>query len=126
MKNYGNASVFLPAGTAGPAFLIFDNFRVISRYNNADAYVMGVGHLSDRLKGGGEFQRPWPRGYAPLSFDERMELQRLLIRAGHGLEKVDGVIGPQTVGAIKAYQQSRGVAADGFPSKDVLRLLQGG
>jgi membrane-bound lytic murein transglycosylase B len=126
VKNYGNASVFLPAGTAGPAFLIFDNFRVISRYNNADAYVMGVGHLSDRLKGGGEFQRPWPRGYAPLSFDERMELQRLLIRAGHGLEKVDGVIGPQTVGAIKAYQQSRGVAADGFPSKDVLRLLQGG
>ena len=53
-----------------------------------------------------------------------MELQRRLIRAGYPLDKVDGVIGPQTVAAIRAYQQARGVTVDGFPSQDVLRLLK--
>ena len=124
VKNYGSASVFLPAGANGPAFLIFDNFKVISRYNNADAYVMGVGHLSDRLAGGPEIQTPWPRGYAPLSFEEKMELQRRLIAAGYGLEKVDGIIGPNTIAAIKAYQQSRGAKPDGLPSQDTLRLMR--
>ncbi|NBR89677.1 MAG: lytic murein transglycosylase [Rhodobacteraceae bacterium] len=124
VKNYGAASVFLPAGMNGPAFLIFDNFKVISRYNNADAYVMGIGHLSDRLAGGPEIQAPWPRGYAPLSFEEKMELQRRLIAAGYGLEKVDGIIGPNTIAAIQAYQQSRGATPDGLPSQDTLRLMR--
>lgn len=124
VPNHGRASILLPAGPTGPALMIFDNFRVIERYNAADAYVIGVGHLADRLAGKPEFQTPWPRGYAPLSFDERKELQERLIRAGYGLDKVDGVIGPQTVGAIRAYQQARGVPVDGFPSQDVLRLLK--
>ncbi len=124
VPNHGRAAILLPAGRSGPAFMIFDNFRVIERYNAADAYVIGIGHLADRLAGGPEVQMPWPRGYAPLSFDDRIELQKSLIRAGHPLEKVDGVIGPQTVAAIRAYQQSRGVNVDGYPSQDVLRLLQ--
>ncbi len=124
VPNHGRAAILLPAGKGGPAFMIFDNFRVIERYNAADAYVIGVGHLADRLAGGPEIQTPWPRGYDPLSFDERMELQTRLIRAGYTLDKVDGVIGPQTVAAIRAYQQSRGVTVDGYPSQDVLRLLK--
>lgn len=123
VPNHGRAAILLPAGANGPAFMIFDNFRVIERYNAADAYVIGVGHLGDRLAGGPEFSTPWPRGYDPLSFDDRMELQRRLIRAGYALDKVDGVIGPQTVAAIRAYQQARGVTVDGHPSQDVLRLL---
>ena len=85
---------------------------------------MGIGHLSDRLAGGPEIQAPWPRGYAPLSFEEKMELQRRLIAAGYGLEKVDGIIGPNTIAAIKAYQQSRGATPDGLPSQDTLRLMR--
>ncbi|MGH1453959.1 MAG: lytic murein transglycosylase [Paracoccaceae bacterium] len=124
VPNYGSASILLPAGTNGVALMIFDNFRVISRYNNAEAYVIGVGHLSDRLKGGAPFQAKWPRGYDPLSFDERMEVQRRLKRKGYPLEKIDGVIGPNTVKSIKAYQSSIGVAPDGYPSQQLLQLLK--
>jgi len=124
VPNHGAASILLPAGTAGAAFMIFDNFAVIERYNRADAYVIGVGHLSDRIKGGPEIQTPWPRGYAPLSFDERMEMQQRLQARGFGIEKIDGIIGPNTTEAIRAFQRSVGVQPDGFPSQDVLALLK--
>jgi membrane-bound lytic murein transglycosylase B len=124
VPNHGQAAILLPAGTAGAAFMIFDNFGVIARYNNAEAYVIGVGHLSDRIKGGPEIQMPWPRGYAPLSFDERMEMQQRLQARGFGVEKIDGIIGPQTTEAIRAFQRSMGVEPDGFPSQDVLALLK--
>ena len=124
VPNHGAASILLPAGTAGAAFMIFDNFAVIERYNKADAYVIGVGHLSDRIKGGPEMRTPWPRGYAPLSFDERMEMQQRLQARGFGIEKIDGIIGPNTTEAIRAFQRSIGVQPDGFPSQDVLALLK--
>lgn len=124
VPNHGQASIILPAGTAGAAFMIFDNFGVIARYNNAEAYVIGVGHLSDRIKGGPEIQTAWPRGYAPLSFDERMEMQQRLQARGYPVEKIDGIIGPQTTEAIRAFQRSMGVNPDGFPSQDVLALLK--
>ena len=124
VPNHGQAAILLPAGTAGAAFMIFDNFGVIARYNNAEAYVIGVGHLSDRIKGGPDIQTPWPRGYAPLSFDERMEMQQRLQARGYPVEKIDGIIGPQTTEAIRAFQRSMGVEPDGFPSQDVLALLK--
>ena len=124
VPNHGQAAILLPAGTAGAAFMIFDNFGVIARYNNAEAYVIGVGHLSDRIKGGPEIQTAWPRGYAPLSFDERMEMQQRLQARGYPVEKIDGIIGPQTTEAIRAFQRSIGVNPDGFPSQDVLALLK--
>lgn len=124
VPNHGQAAILLPAGTAGAAFMIFDNFGVIARYNNAEAYVIGVGHLSDRIMGGPEIQTAWPRGYAPLSFDERMEMQQRLQDRGFGVEKIDGIIGPQTTEAIRAFQRSVGVEPDGFPSQDVLALLK--
>jgi membrane-bound lytic murein transglycosylase B len=124
VPNHGPAAILLPAGAAGPAFMIFNNFAVIERYNRANAYVIGVGHLADRIKGGPEIQTPWPRGYAPLSFDERMEMQQRLQARGFGVEKIDGIIGPNTTDAIRAFQTSMGVAPDGFPSQDVLALLK--
>jgi membrane-bound lytic murein transglycosylase B len=124
VKNYGKASILLPAGAAGAAFMIFNNFAVIERYNKADAYVIGVGHLSDRLKGGPAIQASWPRGYKPLSFEQRKEMQRRLRRKGYKLEKIDGIIGPNTINAIRAYQNSVGATPDGFPSQDLLKLLK--
>ncbi|WP_297768215.1 lytic murein transglycosylase [uncultured Roseovarius sp.] len=124
VPNHGRASVYLPAGLQGPAFMVFDNFGVIKRYNNSDAYAMGVGHLADRIGGGRDIQASWPRGYNPLSFDEKMEMQRRLRRKGFGVEKIDGIIGPNTINAIRAFQQSVGVRADGLPSQELLALLK--
>ncbi len=124
VPNYGRASILLPAGSAGAAFMIFDNFAVIERYNKADAYVIGVGHLSDRLKGGPAIQASWPRGYQPLSFDEKKKMQRILTRKGFLDDKVDGIIGPNTINAIRAFQTSIGVTPDGYPSQELLKQLR--
>ncbi|WP_294610846.1 lytic murein transglycosylase [Roseovarius sp.] len=124
VPEYGQASILLPAGAQGAAFMIFNNFAVIERYNKADAYVIGVGHLADRLKGGPEIQASWPRGYKPLSFDEKMEMQRRLQRKGFGIEKIDGIIGPNTIDAIRGFQKSVGSTPDGFPSQELLAQLK--
>lgn len=121
VPNHGQASLLLPAGSKGAAFLIFKNFSVIERYNTADAYVIGVGHLSDRLKGGPKIQANWPRGDRALTFRERKELQRRLTSAGFSTQGVDGKIGPLTIDAVRGYQRSQGMTPDGYPS---LRLLQ--
>ncbi|WP_254792191.1 lytic murein transglycosylase [Celeribacter indicus] len=124
VPNYGRASILLPAGAQGAAFMIFDNFAVIERYNKADAYVIGVGHLSDRLRGGPAIQASWPRGYAPLSFNEKKQMQQLLTRRGFLDDKIDGIIGPNTVNAIRAFQRSIGVTPDGYPSQELMRHLR--
>jgi membrane-bound lytic murein transglycosylase B len=124
VPNYGRASILLPAGAKGAAFMIFHNFAVLERYNVADAYVIGVGHLSDLLKGGPPIKASWPRGYAPLSFKEKKEMQRRLTRKGFDSDGVDGIIGPNTISAIRAFQVSVGVTPDGFPSKNLLKLLR--
>ncbi|WP_299845974.1 lytic murein transglycosylase [uncultured Roseovarius sp.] len=124
VRDFGSARILQPAGPNGASFMVFANFDVIKRYNNADAYAIGVGHLSDRIGGGPEIRASWPRGYDPLTFDERMEVQRLLKRKGYKLEKIDGIIGPNSAKAIRHFQQSVGVKPDGFPSKSVLKLLK--
>ncbi len=125
LPDHGAGSILMPAGARGAAFLIFRNFGVIERYNAADAYVIAVGHLSDRLRGGPAIQTPWPRADRALSADERRELQELLMRAGYDTGGVDGRIGPMTVSAIRAYQRAAGLVADGYPSLDLLRRLRG-
>lgn len=124
VRDYGSASVLLPGGARGAAFLIFRNFAAIERYNTADAYVIGVGHLSDRLAGGEEIQGKWPRGDRALTFKERKELQRRLTRAGFDTVKIDGKIGPLTIEAVRAYQRSIGMEPDGYPSLMILKKLR--
>lgn len=124
VRNYGSASLLLPAGSQGVAFLIFKNFDAIERYNTADAYVIGVGHLSDRLKGGGKFKSAWPREDRALTFSERKELQRRLTKAGFDTVKIDGKIGPLTIDAVRAYQRSIGVEPDGYASLTILKRLR--
>ncbi|WP_347312012.1 lytic murein transglycosylase [Defluviimonas sp. SAOS-178_SWC] len=124
VPNYGAASILMPAGARGAAFMIFQNFHVIERYNTADAYVIGVGHLADRLKGGRAIQANWPREDRALVFAERKELQERLTKAGFSTGGVDGKIGPNTIGAIRAYQRSIGMIPDGYASLDILRRLR--
>ncbi|WP_159975400.1 lytic murein transglycosylase [Roseobacter cerasinus] len=124
VPNHGNASILLPAGGQGAAFMIFKNFAVIERYNTADAYVIGVGHLSDRIKGGPAIKASWPRGDRALTFAERKEMQQRLTRAGFSTQGVDGRIGPKTIAAVRAYQRSQGLAPDGYASLSLLKRLR--
>lgn len=121
VRDFARASILLPAGAEGAAFMIFPNFAVIERYNTADAYVIGVGHLSDRIGGGDAIQANWPRGDRALTFSERQELQRRLTAAGFSTQGVDGRIGPLTINAIRGYQRASGLVPDGYAS---LRLLE--
>jgi len=124
IPDHGQSSILLPAGAQGVALVIFDNFHVIERYNPADAYVIAVGHLADRISGGGAFRAGWPRGDRALSRAEREELQRRLTRAGFSTDGIDGVIGPNTIDALRRYQASRGLVADGYASPAILQRLR--
>ncbi len=118
------AALYLPAGRNGPVFLVLNNFRSILRYNNAATYALAVGHLSDRLRGFGRFATKWPTKHKPLARDERLELQKLLTAKGFDTGGTDGVIGNQTLQAVRKYQKSRGLKVDGWPSARVLKTLR--
>jgi membrane-bound lytic murein transglycosylase B len=118
------ASIILPAGADGPAFLVTDNFAAIETYNRADSYVIAIGHLADRLRGGAPFVQPWPRQLRALTLDERKAIQQKLLDRGLYAGQADGKIGPLSVAAIKAFQRSMGQIPDGYASTLVLDLLQ--
>lgn len=120
----GWASLLLPAGARGPAFLIRDNFAAIEAYNKADAYVIAVGHLADRIAGADAFQGTWPRDLRALTLPERKELQHRLLDAGVYAGEADGKVGPLTIAAVKAFQRQQGLTPDGYPSLDVLAKLR--
>jgi membrane-bound lytic murein transglycosylase B len=124
LPDHGTASVLLPAGARGAAFLIFSNFQVIERYNTADAYVIGVGHLADRIRGGAPFRADWPRDDRALTFDERVEMQERLVKAGFDPGSVDGKIGPNTIAGVRAFQRAIGMIPDGYPSLEILKRLR--
>ena len=124
LPDHGLASVLLPAGARGAYFLIFSNFQAIEAYNTADAYVIGIGHLADRIKGGQAIQSGWPREDRALLVDERVEMQERLTRAGFDPGGVDGKIGPNTIAAVKAFQRSVGIVPDGYPNLDILIRLR--
>ena len=118
------AYLLVPAGARGPAFLMLQNFRVIMKYNPAEAYALAIGHLSDRLRGGGPLLQAWPREERPLTVAERYELQQLLGQRGFDIGEPDGRIGPRTRIAIRNFQVTTGQIPDGFPSSHVLDRLR--
>jgi membrane-bound lytic murein transglycosylase B len=124
LPDYGQSAIIAPAGARGPTFIVFKNFNVIKRYNNATSYAMGVGHLGDRIGGEGAFVAAWPRDERVLSRSESVELQQRLIAAGYHTGSTDGVIGPDTMTAIRGYQQSKGMTPDGFASVALLEHLR--
>jgi membrane-bound lytic murein transglycosylase B len=117
------ASLLLPAGYRGPAFLVLDNFRAILKYNNSSAYALAVSLLSEQLLGGGQVLAKWPRDDLPLSRAQRIVLQEQLSSKGFNPGGVDGIIGANSRKAIRSYQQSLGWPADGYPNQALLQKL---
>ncbi len=117
------ASLIVPSGAGGPAFLTFPNHMAIRRYNNSTAYALGVGILADRFAGAGGLVTPWPYE-APISLADRMAAQTALTRLGFNPGPVDGVIGSGTRTALRAWQKARNLPADGYLSLDMVRRLK--
>lgn len=108
----------------GPAFTTTSNFRVIKRYNNSDAYAIGVGHLADRIAGGGPLRGSFPPDANGLTKADRIALQQRLTARGFDTQGSDGVIGRNTEAAIRAYQASQGLPVTGLPSQALLQSLR--
>ena len=123
---YGDqeASLLLPAGHLGPAFLTLANYRAILKYNNSSSYGMAIGLFAERLNGHGEISARWPYHERPLSRAERIELQQRLDRLGYSVGQPDGIIGANSRQAIRAFQIDQGMAADGFASSSLLKRLR--
>lgn len=117
------AGLILPAGAAGPAFLALPNHFAIRTYNNSTSYALGIGLLADRFAGGGPLVTAWPQETA-LSLSDRMAAQIALARVGFNPGPADGVIGAGTRKALRAWQQSQQLPADGYLSSDIVARLK--
>ncbi|UWQ82151.1 lytic murein transglycosylase [Leisingera caerulea] len=107
----------------GPKFAVTSNFNAIKRYNNSDAYAIGVGHLADRIAGGGPLRAGFPPDKYGLTKDDRILLQQRLTAKGFDTGGADGVLGPKSRAAISGYQSSRGLPVTGDPSPALLAIL---
>lgn len=112
------ATLRVPAGHAGPAFLTYVNFRIIMRWNNSEFYAIAVGHLADRIINAPALSAELP-DLPPLSRADIMQLQRALTQLGFAVGGVDGIMGPGTRAGIRAYQAQHELIADGFPSNEL-------
>lgn len=122
-----DAFIMVPQGVNGPVFLVTRNFMAIMDYNQSHSYAVAVGHLADRIRGGGEFVTPWPNVAYDLSVAQRVEIQKLLYRQGFNPGGADGRFGARTYEAILGFQRKAGLALDGTPTTALLeRLRQGG
>ncbi|GAB4070278.1 lytic murein transglycosylase [Ancylobacter sonchi] len=119
------ASIIMPAGPFGPAFLTPANYFALKNYNFADLYVLYVGHLADRI----EDDRPFARDWQPIALVKTTDLefmQKVLTREGFYAEKVDGKAGMKTRAALGAYQKARGMPLDCWPTQALLERMKGG
>jgi membrane-bound lytic murein transglycosylase B len=122
----GEAAVLLPAGADGPAWLAYGNFRVIRRYNNATSYALAVALLAEEIDGrrGASRGLGWPRGERPLSRSETEALQRALTGLGFDTGGADGIVGPNTRAAVRAFQEARGLTPDGYVTAALLEAVR--
>lgn len=117
------ASVILPAGAQGPAFLAYQNFRVTMTYNPSTFYALTVGHLADRFMGGDAISR-MPENEQAMSVADVKQLQELLNSRGFSSGEPDGRVGRQTRAAIRAYQKAQGLPQDGYASRVLFESLE--
>ena len=115
-------SLILPMGITGPAFLVGANFACVETYNRSETYVFAVCLLADAISGRAEPPQ-WPTDHRALLRADRIALQEGLTRQGFDSFGADGIFGPNTYAALRAYQAAQGLVPDGYPSFDVLNRL---
>ena len=116
------AAVLVPAGHEGPAFLVYDNFDVIMRWNRSESYALSVGYLADRIGGAGTLEN-MPLEDAQIRIADIQLMQEQLNARGFDSGEPDGVMGSQTRAALREYQRSEGLIPDGFPDSGTLSSL---
>jgi len=124
LPELAEGAILLPGGARGPAFLVGPNFRALLRYNNSTSYALAVSLLAQRLGGGPDVQAPWPRDLQALTRSQLIDLQAALNAGGFSSGNADGLMGPATRDALRRYQRSAGLPADGYPTPDLLKRLQ--
>lgn len=118
------ATLFLPSGYQGPAYLLLNNFRSILKYNNSSSYALAIGLLANALQGDYSPATNWPKHDRMLSRKERTELQTLLNQLGFDSGKPDGIIGVNSRQAVRSFQQAQGLPADGYPNAQLLENVR--
>jgi membrane-bound lytic murein transglycosylase B len=117
-------SILLPMGHRGIALIAFENYRRFLDYNPSQSYAVAVGHWANRLKGSGDFAGQWPAS-GGMSARDLEDMQIALQRLGYDV-KPDGRYGDKTRAAIRAYQLSQSLPADGYPTAALLQRLRTG
>jgi membrane-bound lytic murein transglycosylase B len=117
------AAVLVPMGHRGPAFLVYPNFETIMAWNRSQSYALAIGHLADRLVGGGPLVAALPDVDRALARETILALQHRLIDLGHDPGEPDGLMGPATRAALRDWQSAAGRIADGYPDEDSLRAI---
>jgi len=123
-RSEAQASIIVPAGARGPALLVFDNFRVVLKYNNAVSYALAVCLLADRLKGTPPVAHGWPRDETILDRNEIVAFQSDLKRLGYDPGDADGVLGRKARAALRAWQKANGLVPDGFATEQILMRIE--
>jgi lytic murein transglycosylase len=119
----GQGIIFFPSGANGPGFIVTENFDVLKEYNNSDAYAIAVGHLADRIHGGGLIKTSWPKDDRQLSRDARIALQKKLSELGYEVKDFEGHIDFDLRDNIRAEQKKFGMVPDGNPTTSLLEKL---
>ena len=118
------ASVVLPMGRTGPAFMAYANFAAYTEWNNSLIYSITAGYLATRIAGAPPMRQP-AQPVAQLQFNEIKELQQHLVRAGFNVGKIDGILGQASRSAVKAMQVKYGLPADSWPTAELLARMRG-
>lgn len=116
------ASLVLPQGAKGPAFLVYENYRAILKWNRSAFYAIAVGHLADRLTGAGGLSVPVDQA-PPLRREEVMALQEGLIAQRFLEGTADGIMGSGTRQAVRRFQKARGLPPDGYADRTLIAAV---
>lgn len=118
------ASILLPAGWRGPAFILYPNFKAVMNWNRSTLYALAVGILARQIAGGPAVMQAAPEDDRPLSRDTVIDMQNRLFRLGFYSDEADGLLGPKTRSALRLFQKQVGLPADGHPTPEVVARLQ--